>query len=231
MTHSLTIHQMPKEERPRERLTRYGSQALSSSELIAILLGNGTRGSSVIQLAQVLLSHFGSLESLADATVIELCQVKGIGQAKAIQLKAAFDLGRRALVPKEETKPRLDTPIQAYKLFRDSYAYAKQENFIVVLQDVKGYLICWEVVAVGTLTETLVHPREVFYPAIRHKAATLLVVHNHPSGDPEPSEEDLAITRKLCEVGKVMDIPLVDHLIITPTKYVSLRERGIKYFH
>lgn len=224
-----TLHHIPEEDRPRERLVKYGTGILSATELIAIILGNGTRGNSVLQLAQQLLMKFGSLENLSEATLQELCKVKGIGIAKAVQLHAAFGLGKR-LERKVISKTRIDNPWHVYQLLKEEFASAKQENFIVVLEDVKGCFIGKEVIAVGTLTEALVHPREVFYPAIRHKAAAIVIAHNHPSGDPEPSKEDIDITQTLCQVGKLMDIPVLDHLILTSTNYVSLRQQGLAFF-
>lgn len=229
-TPSYTIHQMPLEERPRERLVRYGSRMLSAAELIAIVLGNGTRGTSVLQLAQNLLAHFGSIDQLAEATLSELCKVKGIGIAKAVQLQAVFGLGKRMLDKKETVKVKIDNPWLVYQLLKEEFASQKQEHFIVVLQDVRGCLICYEAVAIGTLTETLVHPREVFYPAIRNNAASILIAHNHPSGDPEPSKEDIAVTEMLCEAGTLMNIPVLDHLILTATRFISLRQHGLKCF-
>ncbi|MFA6916251.1 MAG: DNA repair protein RadC [Parachlamydiales bacterium] len=230
MSNSYTIHDLPQAERPRERLLKHGSEALSSAELIAIILGNGTRGTSVLQLAQQLLSSFGGLEKLVDATLSELCQVKGIGKAKGLQLQSVFGICKRIKTVTPQEKPTIDSPWHVYNLLKDTIALAKQEHFIVIMQDTRGCMIHQEVVAIGTLTETLVHPREVFYPAIRNKAASILVAHNHPSGDPEPSLEDIEITEKLCEAGLLMDIPLMDHLIIVPTRFVSLRQRGLKCF-
>lgn len=227
----LTIHDMPLSERPRERLMRCGTNSLSTAELIAIILGNGTRGTSVLQLANQLLSHFGGLDNLVDATAAELCQVKGIGQAKALQLQAALGLAKRILKKDVPYRPRIDTPLQAYSLLKDPYSFAKQEHFIVILQDVKSFLISVEVVAIGTLDETLVHPREVFYPAIRHKAASIVIAHNHPSGDPDPSKEDLIVTEQLCRAGRLMSIPVVDHVILGAERYVSLRQQGLKCFN
>lgn len=227
---SYTIHDLPQDERPRERLAKHGTEALSSTELLAIILGNGTRGMSVLHLAQQLLSHFGGLEKLVDATIAELCQIRGIGKAKALQLQSVFGLCKRMKSVTEEKKPIIDSPWHVYQLLKDTIALEKQEHFVVIMQDARGCMIKYEVVAMGTLTETLVHPREVFYPAIRNKAAAILVAHNHPSGDPEPSTEDLEITEKLYEAGLLMDIPLLDHIILVPQRFISLRERGLKCF-
>lgn len=224
---SYSMHAVPLSERPRERMARFGAESLSLSELIAILLGSGTKSVPVLQLAQAILNHFGSLEDLAEATVEELCQVKGIGQAKAVQLRAAIHLGQRmqrqAILP----KTKIDHPRQAYELLRDVVKDEKRELFLAVLLDVKGCLICHQTIAVGTLSNVQVHPREVFYPAIRHKAASMILIHNHPSGDLTPSQADYDLTKKLLEVGKLMGISVLDHLILSSKGYYSLRQDRI----
>lgn len=224
-----TIHQMPETERPRERLARLGVEALSSVELIAILLGSGTKSKPVLQLAQELIGRFGSLQELADSTLSELCEIKGMGMAKAIQVKAALHLGGRALKPEAQVKPRIDTPNQAYEFVKEHMEAEKRELFVALFLDVRAQVITYEVVSIGTLSQTLVHPRELFYLAIRHKAASIIIAHNHPSGDPAPSTEDIELTQRLIEAGKMMQIPLSDHLIIGRGVFVSLREKGVKF--
>jgi DNA repair protein RadC len=224
------ISDLPAEERPRERLVQCGAEALSSAELLAIILGSGTRGVSVLQLAQHLLNAYGDIRLLAEATLHELMQFKGMGYAKALQLKAAFGLCVRLQNVKGVPRTPISSPWHAYQILRDSYATAQQEHFIVLLQDTKSCLIRSEVVAIGTLNEMLVHPREVFYPAIRHKAATVVLAHNHPSGDPEPSSEDLSLTKQLCLAGEMLQIAVVDHLILGADRFVSLRQRGLDCF-
>ena len=216
-------------ERPRERLRLHGSEALSNAELIAIILGSGMKGKSVLHLAQELMVRFGSLKALSEATLEELCEVKGLGIAKSIQLKAAFSLGLKVYRQAAAPKFRIENPLHAYNLIRDELEHQKQELFMVILQDTKGSLICHEVVSVGTLSQTLVHPREVFYPAIRHKAASIIIAHNHPSGDATPSQQDLETTQSLISVGKLMGIPVHDHLIIGSGCYVSLRQHGVDF--
>jgi len=208
---------------------RHGAESLSTIELVAILLGSGTKAKPVLLLAQELVMHFGSLPHLAEATIEELCQIKGIGLAKAIQLKASMSLGlrlsRQAVVPKYQ----LAQPLHAYNLIKEQIQNEKRELFLVILQDTKNCLICHEIVAIGTLSNSLVHPREVFYPAIRHKAASLILVHNHPSGDPAPSQQDYLVTETLIEAGKLIGIPVNDHLIVGHQSYVSLRQKGVKF--
>lgn len=225
-TLSYSIRSLPEEERPRERLHRYGAEAMSTAELIAILLGSGTKGRSVLQLAHEIVAHFGSIQCLSEATVAELCEIKGLGIAKAVQLKAAFNLGVRLSKQTASPKYRVEHPLHAYNLVKEELSQEKREILVVILLDTKGCVITQETISIGTLSETLVHPREVFYPAIRHKAASLILVHNHPSGDPTPSKEDYEITELLAKVGKMMAIPINDHLIIGRTSYTSLRHKG-----
>lgn len=216
-------------ERPRERLLTQGGEALSTTELIAIILGSGTKSMPVLKLAQEILFRFGSLQNLSQATIEELCQIKGLGQAKAMQLKASLMLGLRASKQTIALKYRIENPVHAYHLVKDLLEQEKRELFGVILQDTKGYVIAHEIVAIGTLSNSLIHPREVFYPAIRRKAASLILVHNHPSGDPTPSTQDLEITKTLIEVGKLMSIPVNDHLIVGEQRYVSLRQKGVMF--
>lgn len=225
-----TLLDMPESERPRERLIQQGVESLSTAELLAIVLGSGTKGTPVLQLAQQLLAQYGGLEKLSDATVSELCQMKGIGWAKAVLLKAVFGLGVRVQSTRGTLRQRIETPLQAYQMLKNPYASLQQEHFIVLLQDTRGGYINHEVVSIGTLQEALVHPREVFYPAIRHKAATVILAHNHPSGDPEPSSEDFQVTERLCEAGNMLNIPVVDHIILGSHTFVSLREKGLTCF-
>lgn len=227
----MNLKTLPLNERPRERLLHFGPDVLSAAELLAVILGFGTKGKSVLLLANELLSHFGSLSQLLEASIEDLCQVKGLGRAKAVQLKAAFSLASRVSREKKPFGERITTSLQAYLWVRDFIVHEKIEVFGVLLLDARGAAIRWEVISRGTLTKTLVHPREVFHPAIRHMAASLILVHNHPSGDPTPSDEDLAITHQLISVSHSMMIPISDHLIIARSGYISLRERGYRFIH
>ncbi|MBS4168378.1 DNA repair protein RadC [Parachlamydia sp. AcF125] len=226
---SYSVLSLPIADRPRERLLKHGADVLSSVELIAVLLGSGMRGMPILQLSQEIMSRFGSLQNLADATVEELCQIKGLGIAKAIQLKAALNLGKRLSRTQASAKFQIKTPLHAYHLIKDDLEKEMKEHFVTILQDVKGYVICSPTIAIGTLTATLVHPREVFYPAIRHRAAGMILAHNHPSGDPTPSKEDLEVTKTLVAVGRLVGICVNDHLIIGKDRYVSLREEGFDF--
>ncbi|MBB65262.1 MAG: hypothetical protein CMO81_09385 [Waddliaceae bacterium] len=221
------IQNLPLDERPRERLLHYGAEALSSTELLAIILGSGSKEKSVLQLAQELLGAFSSISELSDSSIAELCRIKGIGPAKAIALKAAFALGMKAA--KQSIPPRylVEHPVHAYYLLKDELEKEKKEVFVVVLLDCKGSVIRYERVSVGTLSSTLVHPREVFAPAVRHGAASMILAHNHPSGDPSPSEEDFTVTTRLIEAARVLGVPIQDHLVIGRGRYVSLRQEGV----
>ena len=221
----MRLKTLPPEERPRERLMYQGVDALSSSELFAIILGQGTQGKSVLELAKELLVHFGSVDKLFDASITELMQIKGIGQAKAIQLKAIFGIVLRYRKSKQAYSAVLTT-MEAYQIAQAEIEHCKQEVLLVLLRDAKGYLIHREQVALGTLTQILAHPREIFYPAVRHKAHSFILAHNHPSGDPTPSAADLTLTRALLQSSRVMGIGLEDHLIIGKNSYVSLRQQG-----
>lgn len=224
------IQNIPEDDRPRERIQRYGPEAMSTSELIAVILGSGMKGVPILQLAQDIVSHFGSLEKLSEATIEEFCQIKGLGNAKAIQLKAAISLGMRVNKISNGQKYRIQTPAHAYHLIKDQLESEKREHFIVILLDVKGCVINTQTISIGTLSSSLVHPREVFNPAIRHNAASIVIVHNHPSGDPTPSKEDVEVTRQLINAGKMIGIPVNDHLIVGKGSFISIRQQGCVTF-
>ncbi len=220
--YSMSLKNLPLDERPRERLARLGPESLSTSELLAILIGSGQKNKSVLVLAGELLSHFGSLRALVQAPLQDLQMIKGIGEAKAIQLKAAF-----ALLQKMEAAPSpqiLLTPSQIFRLIHPEMAHQKIEVLMVLLFDVKRALLHKEIIAKGTLTELLLHPREVFHLAIRHHAHSLVVAHNHPSGDPTPSKQDIEITQILKAAGRVVGIELSDHIIVGRESYFSFSQ-------
>jgi len=216
---------LPPEERPRERLARYGGDVLSTIELLAILLGNGTKNRSVLQLSSDLLSHFGSVKALSEASLEQLKEVKGVGTAKGVQLLAAFSLHSRI----EEEKPRqmLDQPEKIYHLIRADLSIQKTEMLMVIMRDVRSCLIHREILSVGTLTELVMHPREIFHAAIRQRAHSIVIAHNHPSGDPTPSTRDIEMTQVLVAAGKVVGIEVFDHIIIGKNTFISLREKGV----
>lgn len=226
----IAIRQIPAEERPRERLIRHGSGVLSNAELLAIIIGSGTRGASALQLGQELITLFGGVKGIAQATLQELRAVRGLGPAKALQVKAACQLGINAMGEAGEVKAPIRTPAQAFGQVKGFLSQASEERLVAVLKDTKGCSIAVETVAIGTLSDILVHPREVFYPAVRHKAASLILAHNHPSGDLTPSKEDITLTESIVRAGVLMDLPVDDHLIVAGESFLSLRERMPQLF-
>lgn len=214
MNKSFTIHDLPKEERPRERLVKFGEQALSVQELLQVILGRGVAGESVAVTAQKLLSQFGSLQRLAEASIEELSSIKGIGPAKATQIKAVFEIGRRLSTQTPSYKSKeLSDPKKVYQLIKSKLKDYHKEHFYIIALNSRNHSIAE--VSVGSLNASIVHPREVFSEAIKSKAASVIFAHNHPSGDPEPSEDDLIITKRLVEVGKIIGIEVTDHIIVT----------------
>lgn len=226
---SYSVLSLPSEERPRERLMKYGAEAMSTSELIAIILGSGSKTIPVLQLSHAIMARFETPRQLAEASLAELAEIKGLGPAKALQLKAAISLGMRALKQSTPPKFRIDNPIHAYNLVKDELQNEKRELFVVILLDTKSCSMGFQTVAIGTLSNTLVHPREVFHPAIRHRAASMILAHNHPSGDPTPSPEDYETTKVLVKAGHIIGIPINDHLIIGANCYLSLRQKGLSF--
>ena len=220
------MKQIPVSERPRERLLRDGVQSLSLAELIAVLLGTGMRGKSVLFLAQELIDHFGGLQGLLEASVEELTAVKGMGRAKALLLKAAFGIALRASRETSSTNPLIRSAREAFEVAKNEIGHQPTEELMVILRDARGRMIHFERIGIGTLSEVLVHPREVFHPAVRHRAHSLILAHNHPSGDPTPSQADLDLTRLLLQSSKVMGIGFDDHLIIGANNFISLKEKG-----
>lgn len=221
------IRELPAEERPRERLITYGADALSTAELLAVLLRTGTEQNSAVGLAEHLLAHFGNLRGVANATIEELAGVRGIGPAKAAQIKAAIEFGRRLIAASPEERPKIRSPRDVYNLLGPSLRDEKREHFIALLLDTKNGVLRSRTVSVGDLSSSIVHPREVFSEAIRHGAASLIVAHNHPSGDPTPSPEDIAVTRRLAEAGELLGIEVLDHIVLGDNRWTSLKEKGL----
>ena len=225
---SFTIHDLPISERPRERLQKFGVEALSAQEILALILGRGIAGESVMVTAQRLLSQFGSLKGIASASVEELSQVKGIGIAKASQIKAAFELANRLEGYSEAgSKPIVKTPDDVVGLVRGRLKGKKKEYFLALLLDTRNRLIKVAEISVGSLEGSLVHPREVFKEAISATAASVVFVHNHPSGDPTASEDDIGLTKRLAEVGEIVGIDVLDHIIIGDKNFLSLKREGL----
>ena len=235
MSSSVRIKDLPWQDRPRERLVRHGAESLGNVDLIAILLRTGTKGLSAIHIAEKLLQHFGSLRHLAGASLEDLAAVKGIGRAKAIALTSAFTLAKRMAHEFQSESPVLDTPESIAQILRDENRSREVEYFQIILLNARRRLIRVNEVTRGTIDSSLVHPREVFRSAIQCNAAAVVLAHNHPSGDPTPSDSDIKVTRDLIRAGHILKIEVVDHVIFghpTATRskdYVSLKELG--YFH
>ena len=231
----LRIHDMPAAERPRERLVSAGAAALSPAELLAILLRTGMKGASAVEIGQRVVAKFGSLEALARAPLEQLLEVKGLGRDKAVTLKAAFELALRLTHEKRRESPVLDTPEQLAALLRDELSLHDTERFVVVLLNTRRRLIRVEEITRGLLDQVLVHAREVFRPAIVANAHAVVLAHNHPGGDPTPSEADIRVTRDLIRAGQLLKIEVIDHLVIgrasqqRPKDFCSLRELGYFY--
>jgi DNA repair protein RadC len=225
---SFTIHDLPVSERPRERLQKFGAEALSAQEILALILGRGIAGESVMVTAQRLLSQFSSLKGIAGASIEELYKVRGIGLAKAAQIKAAFELTSRLEGYQESGKNEtVKTPEDVVALVRSRLKGKKKEYFLALLLDTRNQLIRVAEISIGSLDSSIVHPREVFKEAVSASAASVLFAHNHPSGDPEASEDDINLTKRLAEAGEIMGIDVLDHVIIGEQKYLSLKREGL----
>jgi len=235
MRSNVLIKELPCAERPRERLIAQGADALRNAELVAILLRTGVKGASAIQVAEQLINRFQTLENLARAGLEDLRQVNGVGRDKAIALKSAFTLAKRMAQELRGGSPLLDTPERIADLLREENRTYGVENLQVVLLNTRRRLLRVEQISQGTLDTLLVHPREVFRCAILGSAAAIVLAHNHPSGDPTPSEADIKVTRDLIRAGQLLKIEVLDHIIIGrasrehPRDYVSLRELGYFY--
>lgn len=226
MQNSYTIKEMPQDMRPREKLVAGGEAALNDSELLAIVLGMGTRNMSAIDLATVLLVNYGSLRHLKEASLEELVGHKGIGLAKAVSIKAAIELGRRIALDIQD-KIAIKSPEDVKNMLMEEMRYFDREHFRVLYLDRKAGLLTMEDVSVGGLHSSIVHPREVFKTAVKRSAASIILVHNHPSGDPSPSREDIDVTRRLIEAGGIMGIEVLDHIIIGDNTICSLKAQGL----
>ena len=218
----MKIKDLPKTERPREKLIKKGASALHKEELLAILLRTGIKGKNVLQVANDILQKYGDVK-LTNVTFQELRNMRGVGPTKATQLLAALELGKRIYRQKDEKDIFINSPEDVVKQI-EHIRENKKENFIALYLDARNRLIQKETISIGTLNASLVHPREVFEPATKYLAAQVIIAHNHPSGDTEPSEEDLDITKKLVEAGKILGIEIADHVIVTKTGFTSFKE-------
>jgi DNA repair protein RadC len=226
-----TIRELPIQQRPREKLLARGVSALSDAELVAILLRTGTRGANAVALAEQLIQRFGSFGNLARTSALELAKIKGIGLAKGLQLTAAFAVGARLAAERTRNGP-VDNPQTIYDLLGPEMSLLDRESLRIVLLDAKQRVITIQEISRGTLNESLAHPREIFKPAITHSAFSFVLAHNHPSGDPSPSEADIRLTRRVAEASRVLQITFHDHVIIgSPLNgspgYFSFKEAGV----
>ena len=221
-----TIKQLPPELRPRERLLEAGPSALSDGELLGLLFGIGSREKTAVELAGEVISEADGLHGLYDVSVHELTQINGIGEAKACKILAAVELGRRIGRVRNPGRPMISSPADVERLLRGRIANLDRENFVVVLLNTKNEVIETSTVSVGTLGASLVHPREVFKPAVRASAASVILAHNHPSGKVEPSQEDREVTRRLGEAADILGIEVLDHVIVGDG-YFSMKEHGM----
>lgn len=222
----VTIKELPENMRPREKMLAAGEMALSEAELLAIIIGRGTSSLNAIELATVLLTSFGGMRGLKEASLEELISHHGIGLAKGAGIKAALELGRRGALDIWNKTP-IKSPEDVKNIVLEEMRYFDREHFRVLYLDRKGGLISMEDVSIGGLHSSLVHPREVYKTAIKRSAASIILVHNHPSGDSEPSKEDIEVSRMLIEAGRLMGIEVLDHVIIGEKNYTSLKSRGL----
>lgn len=220
------IADLPPEMRPREKLEALGPEKLSDGELLAILLRTGSKKESAISLADRILAQPKGLTFLAESSIEDFAEIHGIGLAKACQIKAAIELGRRVALESKGAKPVIKTPEDVAELLMEQMRHLDREHFVVLLLDTKNQVLHRETISIGSLNASIVHPRELFKQAIKKSAATVILVHNHPSGDPTPSIEDLTITKRLVEAGELLGINVLDHIIIGDQKHYSLKRQG-----
>lgn len=229
LDYQVMIRDLPREERPRERLRNYGPSSLSTAELLAIILRTGTQSENVLNLSTRLMSRFGGLSGLARAGFDELCGVHGFGEAKTAQLKAAFELGRRVVSFQESERPTVQSPQDIANLLQGEMAFLEQEHLRVVLLNTRNRVLSVHEVYKGNANSAMIRPGEVFREAVRANALAIILVHNHPSGDPAPSDDDVQITRQIIDAGKLLDIEVLDHVVLAQRGFVSLKERKLAF--
>ena len=226
---AIMVRDLPPEERPREKLLLYGAAALSNAELLAILLRSGTRKKSVLRIAEEILAHIKEqgLAGMVHISVPELAKIDGVGRVKAATLQAAIELGRRLAVQQAAKIEIIHGPEDVAHYAMPRYRFEQKEHFAVLLLNTKNHVLGMPEVSVGSLSASVVHPREVFRAAIDYAAASMILLHNHPSGDPTPSREDIAVTERLVKAGKIMDIPVLDHVVLGNERFTSFKEKGL----
>jgi DNA repair protein RadC len=225
-SHNFMLRDVPHEERPRERMQQFGAQALSNAELLAILLRTGTYAESAVRLAQKVLIEAGSLRNLVDMNREQLMTIKGIGSAKALQIQASIELGRRLARTSMSDTITIRSPQDVSTYLMEDLRYLQKEHFVCLFLNTKNHVIGQETLSMGSLNASIVHPREVFRAAIKRSSASIICVHNHPSGDPTPSPEDIQMTARLVEAGQIIGIEVLDHIILGDQNFVSLKEKG-----
>ena len=228
-TYTTLIRDMPEDERPRERLAKYGANILKNSELIAILLRTGMKGESVVNMSDRLLARFEGLEKMGRASFTELCSLNGISEAKACQLLAAFELGRRMVSLTPTARAKINSPRDVYNYVGADMRYQEQEHLRVLLVSTKSEVIDSQEIYKGTVNSAAVRVAEVLKPAVLENAPSIIVVHNHPSGDPTPSGPDIMITRQIKQAAELLDIELLDHIVIGGPTFVSMKDRGLGF--
>lgn len=225
--YNITIKDLPVDERPRERLVKYGPEVLSNAELLAIILRVGTADYSAIGLAEHMLSRFGSLKGIATASIEELSKIKGLGTAKAAQIQAMVELGKRLATASGETRKAIRSPQDAAEVLMPELRDYPQECFKAIFLNTKGEVLRIRTITIGSLNASIITPVELFKKAISYNSKSIIVAHNHPSGDPTPSQEDINVTKRLVQAGDFVGIEVLDHLIIGDGRWVSLKERGL----
>ncbi|EJO5346445.1 DNA repair protein RadC [Clostridium botulinum] len=227
MNNNFKMKDLPKNERPQERLIRYGAETLSNSELLAVILRVGTKSQNILILANSLIKETGGLDQLFNQSIEELTKIKGIGVTKAVQVLALSELCKRFKTYKSGNEYKITTPLDVSNLVMEDMKYLKQEKLKIIILNTKNIVTYTKDVFIGTLNSSIVHPREIFCEAVKKCGASIIICHNHPSGDPTPSKEDINITLRLKECGKLIGIDLLDHIIIGENKHVSLKQKGI----
>jgi len=225
--YTLTIKELPTDERPRERLVKYGSEMLSNAELLAIILRVGTSKYSAIGLAEHMLHEFGGLRGIATAGIEELSKINGLGTAKAAQIRAMVELGKRLAATVEGSRAVIRSPQDGADLLMPELRHAPQEYFKALFLNTKNEVLKIKTITIGSLDSSLITPRELFREAISSNSASVIIAHNHPSGDPTPSMEDITVSKRLIQSGEMIGIDVLDHIIIGDGRWISLKERGL----
>jgi DNA repair protein RadC len=223
------IKDIAAQDRPRERLLQVGERSLSNAELLAIIMRTGVDGENVVHMAERLLVKFNGLPGIAQASIKELMGIKGIGKVKAIEIKAALEVGRRLVASSPVEKPKISSPNDAANMLMSEMALLEQEHLRLLLLDTRNTVLASPTIYIGSLNTSIIRVGELFRAAIKENAAAIIVVHNHPSGDPSPSPEDVKVTRQIVKAGNLLDIDVLDHLIIGRQRFVSLKERGLGF--